>query len=191
MWSHARVPNASGHLLSTFSNVAEAFAANFEDELEIGASFAAVIDGELVANIRGGFADRTIDQPWDENTLTCIYSSGKAVLSFLIAREVSEGRLNYNVPVGEYWPAFRQNGKESITVAQALSHQGGLCGIPEEMDPATWLDWEAITTRIAEMAPLWVPGTANGYHPQTIGYVAGELLRRTTGDSVGQATKRV
>lgn len=186
MWSHARVPNASGHLLPSFSHVAEVFAANFEDELEIGASFAAVINGELVANIRGGFANRATDQAWEENTLTCIYSSGKAVLSYLIAREVGEGRLDYDTPIAHYWPAFSQNGKETITVAQALSHQAGLCGIPSEMDPTAWLDWNAMTDRIAAMAPLWVPGTANGYHPQTFGYIAGELLRRTTGQSIGK-----
>jgi len=186
MWSHARVPNASGHLSPAFAQIGDVFAAHFDDALELGASFAAVIDGELVVNIRGGFADRAKEKPWTEDTLACIYSSGKAVLSFLIAREVSNGRLDYDAPVAQYWPAFAQNGKEQITVAQMLSHQAGLCGIPEEMDPATWLDWDVITGRIAAMAPLWSPGSANGYHPQTVGHIVGELLRRVTGQSVGQ-----
>ncbi len=184
MWSHARVPNSAGRLSPAFIQVGDHFAANFDNEQEIGASFAAVVNGEIVANIRGGFADRTSEQPWTENTLTCIYSSGKAVLSYLIAREVSEGRLDYDAPVAQYWPAFGQNGKDTITVAQALSHQAGLCGIPDEMDPATWFDWDAITDRIAAMSPLWTPGSASGYHPQTFGYIAGELLRRATGQSV-------
>ncbi len=185
MWSHARVPNASGALPSKFDLVGDAFAANFEDELELGASFATVIDGELVVDIRGGFRDRAKEAPWTEDTLACVYSSGKAVLTLLIAREVSNGRLDYDAPVAQYWPEFAKNGKEEITVAQALSHQAGLCGIPDEMDPATWLDWDAITDRLAAMAPLWAPGTANGYHPQTFGYIAGELLRRASGQSVG------
>ncbi|MEO1242965.1 MAG: serine hydrolase domain-containing protein [Pseudomonadota bacterium] len=186
MWSHARVPNASGVLPSTFDSVGDAFAANFEDGLELGASFAAVIDGELVVDIRGGFSDRAKEEPWTEDTLACVYSSGKAVLTLLIAREVSNGRLDYDAPVARYWPEFAENGKEKIMIAQALSHQAGLCGIPDEMDPATWLDWGAITDRLAAMAPLWAPGTANGYHPQTFGYIAGELLRRASGQSVGE-----
>lgn len=186
MWSHSSVPNASGKLAPGFEAVGNAFAANFSEELELGASFAAYVDGELVANIRGGFSDRAREKPWAEDTLACIYSSGKAVLALLIAREVGEGRLDYDRPVAEYWPAFGENGKERITVAQALSHQGGLCGIPDEMPPETWLDWDAITDRIAAMAPLWPPGSANGYHPQTFGYIAGELLRRVTGKTVGQ-----
>lgn len=186
MWSHARVPNASGALPSTFNLVGDAFAANFEDGLELGASFAAVIGGELIIDIRGGFRDRTKEEPWTEDTLACVYSSGKAVLTLLIAREVSNGRLDYDAPVARYWPEFAENGKEKITVAQALSHQAGLCGISDEMDPATWLDWDAITKRLAAMAPLWAPGTANGYHPQTFGYIAGELLRRASGQSVSE-----
>lgn len=185
MWSHARVPNASGALPSRFDSVRDAFAANFEDGLELGASFAAVIDGEVVIDIRGGFRDRAKEEPWTEDVLACVYSTGKAVLTLLIAREVSNGRLDYNAPVAQYWPEFAENGKEKTTIAQALSHQAGLCGIPNEMDPATWLDWDAITDRLAAMAPLWAPGTANGYHPQTFGYIAGELLQRASGQSVG------
>ena len=31
--------------------------------------------------------------------------------------------------------------------------------------------------RLAAQTPLWEPGTASGYHPITIGYLAGELFR--------------
>lgn len=185
-WSDARVPQASGFLTEKFSTVGEAFAENFAGDLEIGASFAAIIDGDLAADLCGGYIDKAKEKPWTEGTLACIYSSGKAPLSLLIARAVSNGELEYDQPVAAYWPEFGQNGKEKITIAEALSHQGGLCGIPDEMPPESWLDWQAITDKLAAMAPLWPPGTANGYHPQTVGYIAGELLRRVTGKTVGQ-----
>ncbi len=168
-----------------FKAVGDAFAQNFEEGLELGASFAVVRNGEVVVDIRGGFSDRAKETPWSEDTLACIYSSGKAVVAFLIAREVSNGRLSYDAPVAQYWPDFAANGKESITLAQMLSHQAGLCGLPEEMPPETWLDWDAICAKLAAMKPLWPPGTANGYHPQTVGYIAGEVLRRVSGQTVG------
>ncbi len=183
-WSDARVPHASGVIDDVFAYVGEAFADNFADGLELGACFAVAIDDELVVDIRGGHADKAKEQPWTEDTLACIYSSGKAVLALLIAQAVSNGLLDYYAPVAEYWPEFSQAGKEKITVAQLLSHQAGLCGIPDEMPPETWLDWDAIVSRLAAMAPLWAPGTASGYHPQTFGFLAGELLRRVTGKSV-------
>ncbi|WDI32454.1 serine hydrolase [Hyphococcus flavus] len=185
-WRDERVANASGILPPPFRAVGDAFASNFENGSELGASFAAVIGDELVIDIRGGYADRGEEKPWDENTLACIYSSGKAVLSLLVAREVSNGTLSYDAPIAQYWPEFAAAGKEKITIAEVLSHQGGLCGIPDEMPPATWLDWGAITAKLAAMAPLWAPGTANGYHPQTVGFIAGELLQRVKGKTVGQ-----
>ena len=184
-WSVASVPNSAGVLAPAFSAVGDAFAGNFADGLELGASFAVMIDDALVIDIRGGHADRKKETPWTEDTLACIYSSGKAVVALLVAREVSEGRLDYDAPVAAYWPDFAQNGKAAVTVAEALSHQAGLCGIADEMPPETWLDWDAITARIAAMAPLWPPATANGYHPQTVGFIAGELIRRVSGKIVG------
>ena len=185
-WSDARVPHSEGLIAQGFEAVGEAFAANFKDDLEHGAGFAVVADGQLLVDIRGGHADRKNNLPWTQDTLACIYSCGKAVLSLLIAREVSEGRLDYEKPVAAYWPEFGQSGKEAVTVAQLLSHQAGLCGIAEEMSPQEWLDWDAIARRLAAMPPLSPPGSANGYGPQTFGYAAGELLRRTTGGGVGR-----
>ena len=185
-WDDLRVPNAAGFLDRQFDPVGEAFAANFADGAELGASFAAVLDGALIVDIRGGHTDRAKEHPWREDTLACIYSTGKAVLTQLIAQAVSEGQLDYDAPVATYWPEFAANGKAEITVAQALSHQAGLCGFPDEMPPQDWLDWQVITEKLANMTPLWTPGTANGYHPQTFGFIAGEILRRVTGQSVGQ-----
>lgn len=184
-WTDSRVAASGGVIAAGFKAVGDAFAQNFEEGLELGASFAVVRNGEVVVDIRGGFSDRAKETPWSEDTLACIYSSGKAVVAFLIAREVRNGRLSYDAPVAQYWPEFAANGKESITLAQMLSHQAGLCGLPEEMPPETWLDWDAICAKLAAMKPLWPPGTANGYHPQTVGYIAGEVLRRVSGQTVG------
>ena len=36
---------------------------------------------------------------------------------------------------------------------------------------------------------MWPPGTASGYHPITIGFLAGEVFRRVDGRSMGQALR--
>ncbi len=185
-WTDARTPNSSGALHEAFASVGDAFCENFAEGLELGAAFAVVIDGELVVDIRGGHVDKVKQQPWTEESLVCVYSTGKAVLALLLAQAVSDGKLDYDAPVAQYWPEFAQAGKSEVTVAQLLSHQAGLCGIADEMPPQTWLDWDDITRRLAAMAPLWEPGAANGYHPQTFGFLAGELLRRVRGKSVGE-----
>lgn len=185
-WQDQRVANSAGAMDPAFRRVAETFAANFVGGEEQGACFAAYIDGELCVSLRGGSLDRKGEIPWTDETIACVYSSGKAVVSLLAARAVSDGAIDYDAPISTYWPAFAANGKAAITVADALSHQDGLCAIAEEMGPQEWLDWDAICTRLEAMAPLWPPGSASGYHPQTFGFIIGEVLRRTVGVSVGR-----
>jgi CubicO group peptidase (beta-lactamase class C family) len=44
-----------------------------------------------------------------------------------------------------------------------------------------------VTDRLAQQAPLWPPGTGYAYHALTHGWLAGELIRRVAGQSVGRA----
>ncbi|MEX0643802.1 MAG: serine hydrolase domain-containing protein [Parvularculaceae bacterium] len=179
-------PPISGIAPAPFDGVRAAFELNFAEDLELGAHFSAVIDGELVVNLIGGYADREREKPWAEDTIACVFSSGKAAITLLVARAVSDGILDYGAPVADYWPEFAENGKEEITLADVMSHQAGLCGFSDEMPPEDWLDWEKICTRIAAIAPLWPPRSASGYSPQLFGFIVGEILRRTTGRGIAQ-----
>ena len=168
----------------------DAFADNFARGEELGAGFSVFVDGELVADLWAGWTDRTQSALWTEETLVCVFSSGKAVVARLIAEAVSDGALDYERAVAADWPDFAVEGKSAITLAQALSHQAGLCGFADPIPPEEWTRWDAITTRLAALAPLWPPGSAAGYHPQTVGFIAGELLRRRTGRSVGETLRQ-
>jgi CubicO group peptidase (beta-lactamase class C family) len=179
----------SGEVASKFERVRETLARSLDSGEDLGASVALIIEGETLIDMAGGFQDKAKTLPYGPRTLTCVFSSGKAVCAALIAAAVSEGKLSYDQPVSEIWPEFAQNGKAAITVAEALSHQAGLAAFTEEKDPAIWTDWEATCAAIAAMAPLWEPGTASGYGPQTYGFIAGELLRRVNGETVGQQLK--
>jgi CubicO group peptidase (beta-lactamase class C family) len=172
-----------------FARVREAFAANFDEGRELGARFAACIEGEVVLDLRAGFADRARTKPFGENTLTPVFSTTKAVGTLLIARCVDDGRLDYDQPVADVWPEFAAAGKGAATVAQLLSHQCGLPGFAGPMDPAEWFDWDATCARLAAMEPMWPIGSASGYHPVTWGYLAGEVFRRVDGRTMGTALR--
>jgi len=174
-----------GSVAPGFEKVAEAFAQNFEDGAELGASFAAIVDGEVVADLWGGYADRNKTRLWDADTLVPVYSTTKAIAALVVARLVDDGALDYDAPVASVWPEFAANGKAEITLAQALSHQGGLCGFKDPIDPALWLDPPALAAALAPLAPLWPPGAASGYHPLTWGYIAGEIALRASGRTLG------
>ncbi len=172
-----------------FEAVRAAFAANFDEDRELGARFALAIDGEIVIDLMGGWADRAMSRPFAGDTLTPVFSTTKAMASLMVARLVGQGRLAYETPVAEIWPAFGAAGKGELTVEQVLSHQGGLCGLVGPMAPADWFDWNGVCERMAAMAPLWPPGTASGYHPVTFGYLAGEIFHRVDGRTLGTALR--
>lgn len=179
-----------GVCASRFASVRSAFAESFARGEELGARFSLVIDGETVIDLWGGQADRAGAQPFDDRTLTPVFSTTKALASLLIARLVDQGHLTYDQPVAEVWPEFAQAGKAEITVEQVMSHQAGLSGFPDPMDVADWLDWDLICARLAAMAPIWPPGSASGYHPVTFGYLAGEIFRRADGRAMDVALRQ-
>jgi CubicO group peptidase (beta-lactamase class C family) len=172
-----------------YEAVREAFTANFAAGEELGARFCLAQDGKIVVDLMGGHADRARTRLFDESTVTSIFSVSKAIAGLLVARAVDAGKLSYEQPVAEIWPEFAQGGKGEITVEQVLSHQAGLPGFPEEMDPAIWFDWDAVCAKLAAMAPMWPPGSASGYHPVTFGYLAGEIFRRADGRTLGTAIR--
>ncbi|MBB4658805.1 serine hydrolase [Parvularcula dongshanensis] len=178
--------SAHGHTDPRFEGVRDAFEASLAAGDDLGAGVCVIVDGEPVVDLWGGHQDRQKTTPWEEDTLACVYSSGKAVLSAAILGAVSQGALDYAAPVSEVWPEFGGAGKQSVTLVQALSHQSGLPGFAAPKDPSIWLDWDDTCAALAEMEPMWPPGTASGYGPQTFGFIAGEVLRRATGRTIGE-----
>ncbi|HEV2082376.1 MAG TPA: serine hydrolase domain-containing protein [Brevundimonas sp.] len=176
-----------------FGAVKDAFAANFADAPEglneLAARFTACIGGETVMDLWAGHADVAKTSPFTADALVPVFSTGKAVMATLIATCVERGLLDYDRPVSAYWPEFGQAGKDAVTVAQLMSHQAGLPGFAEPVDPALWFDRPAILKILCEQAPMWPPGTASGYHPNTVGVLADELFRRVDGRAMGEALR--
>lgn len=175
----------SGHAATGFEPVRDLLARHLREGVDLGVSLAVTIDGVPVVDLQGGFADRAGARPVGADTLFRIYSCTKAIGALVIARLVDKGALSYETRVAELWPEFAAEGKASVTIGQALSHQAGLAGVKQPWTRDDWLDWDKTVARLAEMAPLWPPGTASGYHPITWGHLAGEIARRADGRSLG------
>lgn len=174
-----------------FERVRQAFAANFEGDFpELGARFTVAIDGGIVLDLWGGHADKARTIPFDDKTLTPVFSSTKAATALMCALSVGRGKLDYGRKAADLWPAFAAQGKGDLTVEQVLSHQAGLCGLREPFDPELWFDWDGLCARLAAAEPLWPPGSASGYHPSTFGFLAGELFRLAEGRRIGAALRQ-
>jgi CubicO group peptidase (beta-lactamase class C family) len=173
-----------GHCDARFAAVKDAFAANFAEGQELGASFAATLDGESVIDIWAGDADER-GSPWRENTIVNVYSTTKtmAALSLLLLADKRE--VDLDAPAARYWPEFAANGKSGVLVKHFLSHSAGLSGLERKVSVEDLYDWEKICALLAAQAPWWEPGTQSGYHALTQGYLIGEVVRRVTGQSIG------
>lgn len=167
-----------GNVKNGFEPVKQAFAANFEQGLEAGAGFCVLKDGKFIVDLIGGTKDRKQTSPWQVDTLAPVFSTTKAIAALVIAWLYDTGALDYEQTVASLWPEFGQHGKDELTIAQALSHQAGLSGPSEPMEPKDWFDWEGMCDRLAAQKPIWEPGTVSGYHPVTYGFLTGEIARR-------------
>ncbi len=172
-----------GHSQPNFSPVARAFRRQLRN-VEGGAAVAVYHRGELVVDLWGG--ERTDDgDPWESDTLAMCFSTTKGVVSFALHLQAEAGRLAYDEPVATYWPEFAQNGKAGVTVRHVLTHSAGLHRLRSVIDDAEqMLDWDYMVDALAEQPPAYEPGTRNGYHALTYGWLAGEIVQRVTGRSL-------
>ncbi|HEV8298187.1 MAG TPA: serine hydrolase domain-containing protein [Acidimicrobiales bacterium] len=174
-----------------FAPVRDAFASNFDAGIELGAALSISVEGRNVVDIWGGYRDPAATEPWDRDTLACIFSCTKGVVAVLALALVDRGLLDLDAPVADYWPEFAQAGKGDIPVRWLLTHQAGVSAIEREMPFGSLSDWDAMITALAEQRPMWTPGTGHGYHGVTYGHLVGEVIRRVTGESCGAAMRRV
>ncbi len=182
-----------GQVAPGFEPVRDAFAQNFIQADEIGAAFCLIRDGEVLVDLYGGYRDRKRQEEWTRDTIVPVFSTGKAVTALVVAWLVDQGRLAYDAPVADIWPDFAQAGKAGVTLAQALSHQAGLCGYPTPMEPSDWFDRDLMEARFAAMEPLWPLGEGSGYHPISFGVLADAIVRRADeqGRTVGGLLREV
>lgn len=151
------------------------------DGRERGMQVAAYVDGRLAVNAWAGVADASSGRLVDEGTLFPVYSTGKGMTATLIHQIVERGLISYETPIAEVWPEFGTHGKDRITLRQALNHSSGIPQMPAGLSHAELCDWDTMCRKIAELEPLWTPGTRMEYHAMTFGWILGEVARRVDG----------
>ncbi|MCM6777859.1 beta-lactamase family protein [Nocardia sp. CDC159] len=169
-----------------FEPVRDGFAHAHEGD-EGAAQLCVYRHGRVVVDLWTG-QDPISGKTWDAGSLSVLMSVSKGLTATCVHMLVDRGLLDLAAPVRDYWPEFAAAGKADVTVADVLSHRAGLSSFDPECGIGTreLSDWSACVTALASMAPLWRPGTAYYYHSLTWGYLAGELIRRVSGKSVGE-----
>jgi len=177
-----------GDVAAGYGVVADAFGRNFTERNELGAALAVVRDGEIVVDLWGGHRDRKRTAAWQRDTLVPVWSTTKGMAATAMAVAHSRGLFDLESSVASYWPEFAQAGKEAVTVRQLLEHEAGLPVIDVALDIETIADADQLGAILAAQAPKWDPGSAQGYHAQSLGWYESQLLRRV--DPAGRTIGR-
>ena len=179
-----------GYCAPGFEALYDAFAANFRDHGDLGASFCAVQQGEVIASLWAGSADRAGAEDFEEETLANVFSSSKGVLALIALQQVAAGKLDIDLPVAHYWPEFAGAGKSEITGRQLLCHRSGVIAFRDKVSDDLIYDWEAALQQVAATAPWWEPGSQQGYSPFLYGWTLGGLIEKATGESLRELYRR-
>lgn len=175
-----------GTVAPGFEGVRAAFERNFREHGEVGASVGAYVDGEQKVDLWGGLADVAAGKAWQQDTVAIVYSVTKGATASLAWLLAQRGELDFDAPVVTYWPEFGGGGKADMPVRYLFTHQAGLPYLDQPLTRDEVLEGSKVVTVLEQQAPLWLPGTAHGYHAVTYGWLAGALIRRITGRRLGE-----
>jgi CubicO group peptidase (beta-lactamase class C family) len=151
-------------------------------------------DGAVVKRATAGYALRYADGagtelpdadkvPMRTDTIFDMASVSKLFTSIAVMQLVERGEVDVAAPVATYLPEFGVNGKESITVAQLLTHTSGLVAwLP------LWSAYPDVPSRIKavmDVAPHNPPGSTYEYSDLNL-ITLGVLVERITGKKLDQ-----
>lgn len=116
----------------------------------------------------------TADTIFDLASLTKVVATTTAIMQLAEA-----GKLSVEDEVAKYWPEFKTNGKEHITIRQLLTHYSGLR--PDL--GSDWSGYDVALRMIAAEKPVFPPGTHFVYSDINF-EILGELVRRISGQTL-------
>lgn len=169
-----------GECAPDFQPVLDAFVQNFRDRRELGASYCVYHRGKKVVDLWAGHRDPARTQLWTGDTLSSMQSVVKGMLAMGLHMLADQGRISYDAPVAQYWPQFAQNGKEKITVRQAISHHAAI-HFCDAAEPGDYFRLDRFLAAVAKQKPEWEPGTRGAYHTVVIYAILGHLIQLVSG----------
>lgn len=120
----------------------------------------------------------TVDTVFDLASLTKPVATATSIMLL-----VEDGKVALDEPVAHYLPQFAANGKDSITVRQLMTHEGGLIADNPLEDFAAGR--EQAIERLFALTPKARPGETFVY--SDVGFmVLGELVQRVAGEDLAR-----
>jgi uncharacterized protein YbbC (DUF1343 family)/CubicO group peptidase (beta-lactamase class C family) len=116
----------------------------------------------------------TVYTIFDLASLTKVVATTTAIMQL-----VEQGKIALSAPVSDYWPEFKANEKEAISVRELMTHYSGL---PPDLDlKPEWSGYETAMKMIVGEKPIVPPGSRFIYSDINFATL-GELVRRVSGE---------
>jgi CubicO group peptidase (beta-lactamase class C family) len=175
-----RLPSPlDGWCESAFTSTAQVLALQLSEGAHHGVALTVYHRGRLVIDAWGGRRGVGSSRGWDRDTMAVGLSATKGISSLALHMAVERNTVSYDASLADFWPEVADR---RVTIRHVLAHQAGLAAIRHEIpEPFVMADWDRMRNAVARQRPAWTPGTRNGYHGLTFGWLVGELVRRIDG----------
>ncbi len=185
-----------GQLPSSFQESWARISTELRDSLEsedmVGASWAFVRGGEVVAMETFGFADLETNRMVDKATIYHWGSITKTLTGIAILQLRDRGLLGLDDPILRYVPELREvhnpfGSMEDITLRHLLSHSSGFRGATwpwggeKEWHPHEPTRWEQLVAMMPYTEILFPPGSRYSYSNPGVVFL-GQVIERLSGE---------
>ncbi|MEM9444611.1 MAG: serine hydrolase domain-containing protein [Verrucomicrobiota bacterium] len=152
-----------------------------EEGHHIGAQLSVAVgksSERIEANFSFGEANKGV--PMVHDSLCLWMSSSKPIGAVAMAQLWERDLFSLDDEVAKYWPEFGQNGKESITIRQLLTHTGGF-RLADQAIHCPNMKEALEQVAAAPKEPRWQSGRKAGYHTSGSWMALGEIVHRLDG----------
>ena len=158
--------SVEGFCAPRFEPLRQLFVELIESGQEIGASLAVTVDGEFALDLWGGWADEARTRPWQRDTIACVFSTTKTMISLAALVLVERGQLDLDAPVARYWPEFAAAGKSGVLVRHILSHTSGVSGWEQRVTVEDLYDYSSASRATSFSSSPSRPSTSASSAPR-------------------------
>ncbi|KAJ3417277.1 Katanin p60 ATPase-containing subunit A1 [Chytridiales sp. JEL 0842] len=160
----------------------------------LGAQVSVIQRGAVLADVAAGVMGLFDPRPVTEDALFPVFSCTKAVTSALLHLHIQKGALTLHDKVTQHWPEFvsrldkdtpeeKRRWKESLTVADLVTHRAGLADAGTEVlseSPFHMAKFDKMVSHMEIVTPKHAPGERFEYHFLSFGWLVGGVLEKAT-----------
>lgn len=156
----------------------EAIERDVASEIYDGAVVMLGLRGNVVLHEAIGFAERSSGRRARKDDVFCLFSVTKTMTAASVLARVDRGDVTLTTPVCEVIPEFAVRGKQRVTIANLLTHTGGMSSGFPPVPIEKIGDLQTVVAAVCDQTLEARPGSRVRYSPVTAHAVLAEVVRR-------------